>query len=506
MLTWKEYRMAHGKPSRFSMLIPTLLICSLTLLLVLVVPSFLQSLRHENTLIGVQAAGLRLQAGSGPEGSATQNGANVLAEISNATSDLADFVRPSVVHLTGVHAAPLRNGRSVRTGISTGSGWLWDDAGHVVTNFHVVDGVERLEVQLYDGEIRSAAVIGADPSTDIAVLKISDERLIPASRRSSGDHVQQGELCFAFGSPFDLRFSMSSGIVSGLGRAVSLQPYGFENFIQVDAAINPGNSGGPLTDHMGRVIGMNTAIATNEQEPDRQQFGGIGLAIPLDMIESVVEQVIDHGMVKKGFLGVTVLDQDNSVGLWLAQHGFRGRGVLLSGIEPEHPAFKAGLQIGDVVTRYDGNPISNEGALRALLETDLDEQATVRAWRSGDAGPTWVELKWDRTSATLDGLIMHDIMNKLSEHHRAMGCPLRGVLVSIIQDGKPAQLAGLLPGDIIVQVNLQSVLTVRQLQSKISSIQPGQSVRLDVWRFDHEVGAGGLIQIDVELARLGDGF
>lgn len=498
--------MAHPPISRRSILIPALLICSLTLLIVLVAPSIVRSLRYQNTLTEVQAAGLRLHALPTAANAAPRDGANVLAEISSATRDLADFVRPSVVHLTGMHSAPLRNGRNIPMGVSTGSGWLWDDAGHVVTNFHVVDGVERLEVQLYDGEIRSATVIGADPTTDIAVVKIDDGRLIPATRRSRDDAVQQGELCFTFGSPFDLRFSMSSGIVSGLGRAVSLQPYGFENFIQVDAAINPGNSGGPLTDHMGRVIGMNTAIATNEQEPDRQQFSGIGLAIPLDMIESVVEQVVEHGTIKKGFLGVTVLDQDNLVSMWLVQHGFRGRGVLISGIEREHPAFEAGLRVGDVVTRYDGAPVSTESAWLALINTDMDEQAKLRTWRHGEQGPVWIEMEWNRTDTSLDGLIMHDIRSRLSEHHRAMGCPLQGVLVSMVQTGKPAYLAGLLAGDIITRVNAQPVLTVRQLQSKISSIRPGQSVHLDVWRYDHAVGGGGLIQIEVELARLGDGF
>ena len=109
-------------------------------------------------------------------------------------------------------------------GVSTGSGWLWDDAGHVVTNFHVVEGVDELEVELYDGEIRSATVVGTDPTTDIAVLKIDSGRLIPATRRSLDQILEQGELCFAFGSPFDLRFSMSSGIISGLGRDMYTRP------------------------------------------------------------------------------------------------------------------------------------------------------------------------------------------------------------------------------------------------------------------------------------------
>ena len=155
---------------------------------------------------------------------------------------MATLVRPSVVHSAQEEVDP----RNPFQGISTGSGWIWDDQGHVLTNWHVVEGANRVEVQLHDGTVREATLVGRDPSTDIAVIRISNERLVPATRATSYDEIQQGSLVFAFGSPLDFRFSMSQGIVSGLGRSVGLfrnpSSIGYENFIQVDAAINPGNS------------------------------------------------------------------------------------------------------------------------------------------------------------------------------------------------------------------------------------------------------------------------
>ena len=496
--------MANGRPSIMSAMLPAVLISGVGVLVLLTVPDIIRTIRHQDTVTEVRSAGLRLTAATQATPDAAPPG-GILTEISRATRDLANFVRPSVVHVTGVHMAD-RQGRWSRRqlpmGVSTGSGWLWDEAGHVVTNFHVVDGVDELEVQLYDGEIRSATVVGSDPTTDIAVLKIESGRLIPATRRSLDDLLEQGELCFAFGSPFDLRFSMSSGIISGLGRDMYIQAFG-NNFIQVDAAINPGNSGGPLTDAMGRVIGMNTAIATGETEPERQQFAGIGLAIPIDVIDSVVEQVVNDGTIRKGFLGVHVLDQDQPLAFWFAQHNFRGSGVLVSAIDADHPGRRAGLQIGDIITNYDSAPTSDSTALEELVRADVDDTSRLRIWRYQSSGPEWVEVEWRRGGTTTSGLRVHDLRDRISEHHHLLGCPAQGVLVSIVRTNEPAHRAGMQPGDVITTVNTRSVQTVQQLQSRISSIRPGETAKLDVWRYDTDAGAGAMLRIDVELAQLG---
>ena len=221
---------------------------------------------------------------------------NVLAEISEAQRELAQVVEPSVVLVESV-----LDGRG---GQRTGSGWVYDADGHVVTNAHVVDGAGTVTVQTSSGAVLTAEIVGLDLRTDIAVLQASGDGLVAAER--SQRTPLQGELVFAFGSPFDFRFSMSAGIVSGIGRTAGLSSIDYENFIQVDAAINPGNSGGPLCDVYGRVIGMNTAIATGRGAMLGQgQFGGIGLAIPMEIIESVVGQILEQGTVEQGYLGVS---------------------------------------------------------------------------------------------------------------------------------------------------------------------------------------------------------
>lgn len=210
----------------------------------------------------------------------------LLEQLNRANRAVARLVEPSVVHVSTVMTMQRRNFTGPYT--SSGSGWIWDADGHIVTNAHVVEGSDRLQVQLFDGELRDAELVGLDLRSDIAVIKIATGGLHPSLRGDSAT-LEQGDMVYAFGSPFDFRFSMSSGIVSGLGRTAGLADIDYENFIQTDAAINPGNSGGPLTDIRGRVVGMNTAIATGRGNGVGQgQFAGISLAIPMSMIESTV--------------------------------------------------------------------------------------------------------------------------------------------------------------------------------------------------------------------------
>jgi len=286
-------------------------------------------------------------------------GPGILEELNQAFRDLAVAVEPSVVH---VATRQMRPGRGGSTSLSTGSGWIYDDRGYVVTNHHVVTNSVDIEVQLSSGALRRADLVGSDPLTDIAVLRIDDDRIIPAVRRPISDPVEQGDLVFAFGSPFDFRFSMSQGVVSGKDRyagvLVSRARPGYENFIQVDAAINPGNSGGPLTDFRGRVIGMNTAIATTGQRSvgDEGRFAGIGLAIPLEMIEPVVDQIIERGFALHGFLGVSLRDLQP---VDRAALGWDAAGIRVMNVTAGTAADDAGLMPGDVITELNGDAVDN---------------------------------------------------------------------------------------------------------------------------------------------------
>jgi S1-C subfamily serine protease len=285
----------------------------------------------------------------------------VLEGFSAAMRDVAAAVEPAVVHVSVASEAKGRLGSRAFT--QSGSGWIWDAAGHIVTNAHVVDGATALEVQLHDGSLHEATLVGLDPRTDVAVLRIAADGLLPARR--SNELPAQGDLVFAFGSPFEFRFSMSSGIVSGVGRSAGLAEVEYESFIQVDAAINPGNSGGPLTDIRGNVIGVNTAIATGRGSTvGAGQFAGIGLAIPMSIAENVVEQLIEHGSVARGFLGVSVMDarqmrlrgSRNPV-LQAAASAFPGQGAIVTSVTPASPAADAGLEVGDVIVSIAGRRI-----------------------------------------------------------------------------------------------------------------------------------------------------
>ncbi len=202
-------------------------------------------------------------------------------------------------------------------------------------------------------------------------------------------------MVFAFGSPFDFRFSMSQGIVSGTGRSVGVirDPFGdytgYENFIQVDAAINPGNSGGPLTDHRGQVIGMNTAIATGRRNAglEEGQFAGIGLAIPLNMIEPVVTQLIATGVVTKGYMGVSLNELDPRIVRTLRDGGFPGFGVAITRVVEEGPSAAAGLQAGDIITHVGGAQVESRDQLRSAVSSMLPgDTARFTIWRVDDEG------------------------------------------------------------------------------------------------------------------------
>jgi serine protease Do len=358
---------------------PSLIVLATAMLVLFLGPSAVQQLTYKQTQARMIQASQRLESGS------------VLQEISQAYRDIADFVEPSVVH---VSAQQVNGGRQPFTSLSSGSGWIYDQDGHIVTNYHVVRDAESIDVQLHTGILRRAEVLGFDKSTDIAVLKIAPEQLHPAVLGDLSDPIQQGDLVFAFGSPFDFRFSMSSGIVSGKGRSVgvirdAVGREGYENFIQVDAAINPGNSGGPLTDYRGRVVGMNTAIATGRNSRlEEGQFAGIGLAIPLEMIQPVVTQIIEKGIVEKGYLGVQVQDLIGANGVWAQSMGFAGEGVRVAVVVEDGPAAEAGLLVDDIATAVNGQPVASVPQLRSRISSMLPgETAEIAIWRPNERAP-----------------------------------------------------------------------------------------------------------------------
>ncbi|MFK7959091.1 MAG: S1C family serine protease [Phycisphaerales bacterium] len=332
---------------------PSLVVLGAAATVLLVGPRLVRQLAYQRDASRIELASERLQVG------------NILDEMNQAFRDIAVKVEPSVVHIAARQARS--DGGS---GMSTGSGWVYDADGHIVTNYHVIANTSEVDVQLSAGRILDAELVGSDPLTDIAVLRVDPEFLHPATRGDVAEPVEQGDMVFAFGSPFDFRFSMSAGVVSGKDRAAGVirdaGVAGYENFIQTDAAINPGNSGGPLTDHRGDVIGMNTAIATRSTPGSGEpgQFAGIGLAIPLEMIEPIVGQIIDRGFVTRGFLGIelnTITDENR------IESGWNGDGVLVVDVTADGPAAGAGLEHGDIITEINGERVATGEQLRARV-------------------------------------------------------------------------------------------------------------------------------------------
>ena len=358
---------------------PSLIVLAAALAVLVVGPFAVQELTFAHSKARIIQASERLQ----------NNG--ILEELNQAYRDIAVFVEPSVVHISTHQTVFDRRGNRQEV-TSSGSGWIYDNDGHIVTNYHVVKDADRIQVQLHTGQLRDAELVAVDKLTDIAVIQIPAARLHPAVLADEEDRVEQGDLVFAFGSPFDFRFSMSSGVVSGMGRHVGVihddrgRWRGYENFIQVDAAINPGNSGGPLTDVRGRVIGMNTAIATGRRSSfDEGQFAGIGLAIPIDMIVPVVDQLIETGVVAKGYLGIGVEDLKTQALQELELRGFAGRGVEVTRSHGDGPAFSAGVRRDDIITHVNDEAVSSRAQLRSVISSMLPgDIARLRIWRDSE--------------------------------------------------------------------------------------------------------------------------
>ena len=387
---------------------------------------------------------------------------DILERINRAIRAVADSVEPSVVHIDVMSRDPGAN----RPLGSTGSGWIFDASGHIITNAHVVRGAKIVRVQLYDGRATRGEIVGIDPFTDIAVLKIDTADLTPVSR-ATGERLYQGDRVFAFGSPFGFKFSMSEGIVSGLGRAAgpALDSGGFTNFIQTDAAVNPGNSGGPLVDVRGRVVGMNVAIATAKDsqgvEGSEGQSAGISFAIPLVTIENVVSQLIEHGKVSRGFLGISFdfgrFDDENGPSTGLPV-----------GIPIDGPASRAGLQTGDVLTALNNQPITSREVLRSLISNVRPGEKVTIAYRRNDTDATATVVMGEMsTELLISRTILEDLQSDLGisfedpdqpRFARSRSAPI----VRAISTDSIAYAAGVREGDRIIRVGNRAVETLPQ--------------------------------------------
>jgi len=407
-------------------------------------------------------------------------------------------VTPAVVNISVVTRSPVENNPLFRDPFfrrffnlpdrppqeqAAGSGVIVDAArGYVLTNNHVVKDAEKIIVTLKDRRQLQARLVGTDPGTDIAVLQIQAQGLL-ALRFGDSDQLQVGDYVIAIGNPFGIGQTVTSGIVSALGRT-GLTPEGYEDFIQTDASINPGNSGGALVNLRGELIGINSAIVA----PSGGNVG-IGLAVPSNMAQAVMSQISRFGEVRRGRLGITMTDLTPALAKKL---GVSAReGAAITAVQPGSPADKSGLREHDVIVALNGHPISASGALRARLGlTPVGEEIELQIARGSEiftirtriAAPQALAGMQGRALPQLPGLAVVEIERGSPLFERLEG---GGLVVTAVEQDSRAWQAGFRPGDIIYAVNRQRVQTIAQFQDLIG--RGGNGFAVSLLRGDFQV-------------------
>jgi len=350
-----------------------------------------------------------------------------------------------------------------------GSGFIISADGYILTNNHVVAEVDKITVVLKDGRKLDAKVIGTDEKSEVALIKVEAANL-PTVELGDSDELEVGEWVIAVGNPFGLAETVTVGVVSAKGRQIGITDGGYEDFIQTDAAINPGNSGGPLLNIDGKVVGINTAIITQSGG-----YMGVGLAIPINMAKLIKDQLMTKGKVERGYIGVTMNPEGLTQELAESFGLDKNVGVLVTEVEPESPAEKAGLKQGDVILKMNGKDIRTNESLRntvSLMAPGTKINLTI--FRDGKEKEITVEV--GSLSKSKFGMEMSDIGKKLglgvvpinSDAARQFNVKGdQGVVVAEVTSGSPAEDVGIEPGMIILSVNRVYVNTVAEFNQAL---------------------------------------
>jgi len=371
---------------------------------------------------------------------------------------------------------PVPEGEMRQRGI--GSGVIVSKDGYILTNYHVIGGADKIQVTLYNDKKYDAKIVGSDPKTDVAVVKIDADNL-PVARFGDSRKMEVGEWVLAVGSPFSeqLEQTVTSGIISAKGRSnVGLAEY--EDFIQTDAAINPGNSGGPLVNLRGEVIGINTAILSRTGGNQ-----GIGFAIPIEMAKKVMEELVNKGKVVRGWLGVVIQNVDETMAQALGLE--KPRGVVISETTKGGPAEKAGLKRGDVIIALEGKRVDDTVALRNMVvETKPGTKVDVTILRDGKEKPVTVELGElpveEIASAGTKEKAVSDIGIEVETLTPSVASRLgyegeEGVVVTSVKAGSPAETANIAQGDLIKEVNKIRVKNAPEYEKALAKTKPGEA-------------------------------
>jgi len=353
-----------------------------------------------------------------------------------------------------------------------GSGFIIDPSGYIVTNNHVIDDASDIQVTLSDGTTVAAHVVGRDSKTDVALLKIPAPHPLPYLAFGDSRKAHVGDWVIAVGNPFGLGGTVTAGIISGDNRDINAGPY--DDFLQIDAPINPGNSGGPLFDESGQVIGMDTAIFS----PSGGSVG-IGFAIPSDVIRNVVDQLREHGKVARGWLGVQM--QEITPALAKAIGLSNAKGVLVDIVTKDSPAARAGLKQGDVITGFNGAPVTDTRDLAfAVAQTPAGKSVPVQVLREGQQQTLNVTIGSEHGQqrlASIGGTEQHgghvglELAPLTSARRQELGLDTGGVVVANVTPGSPADQSGLQSGDIILGIGGRPVSSPEDASSRIHAAE-----------------------------------
>ncbi len=370
-----------------------------------------------------------------------------------------------------------------------GSGLLVSDKGHILTNVHVIENAEQIEVSLSDNRSFSAEIIGIDPMTELAVIKIDDQNL-PFGKLGDSDSCEIGEWVLAIGNPLGLNSSVTAGIISAKGREINiiLDTYGVENFIQTDAAINPGNSGGPLVNMKGEVIGITTAIAT-----ENGYSQGYGFAIPINLAKDILDDFIQHGRIIRGYLGISMQEIDEKKARALGLK--RPAGVFIDAVAEDGPAWRSGLLPKDILIKIDHLSVNTPNGVQSIISgKDPGDEISLNVIRKNKILKFKVTLtertyktvlpraKRERPNYRYLGLTVENPTNKLASH---LGYKKdSGVIVTAVERFSPAYEAAIRINDVILEIGDIAISSTDTFKTIMDSLKQGEVIILKIKRKD----------------------
>ncbi len=370
---------------------------------------------------------------------------------------------------------------------SLGSGFIIDAKGYIVTNNHVIENADKIKVKLKNGEEFDAEIVGRDPNTDLALIRITSSNSLPVVALGDSKDLKVGQWVVAIGSPFGLEHTVTAGIVSAKGRVIGSGPY--DDFIQTDASINPGNSGGPLLDMQGKVVGINTAIVASGQ--------GIGFAVPINMAKSVIAQLKKSGEVSRGWLGVGIQQVSKEIAEYYGLEDEKG--ALVVEAFKENPAYNAGIRAKDIIIEVNGKKIADSRDLtRKIADIPVGSKAEIKVLRAGKVKTFDVVIAKRKDARILAqeapqvqknqfGIRVADMTPEIAK--RSGTKETEGVLVTSVDAAGKGAEAGVMAGDVIKEVNHRVVNTVEEYNAVVGNLSNNEAINLLIWRR----GAGFLI-------------